>query len=361
MKRLLLFLFAAVLFPQCEPLVETFEDEMPCQYYAASMQTPAQAPGNTLLVMTWNIRFGCGKIWWFGDSCGDRVLLSKEEVLPTLGQIADRINAIHPDIVLLQEVDIDSKRSAYIDQMQYLLDHTYLNYGVYASIWKSQFIPSDGLGRMDEGNAILSPWPIDDATRFQLPLRNDQDKLTRYFYLRDNVMQARVTIPDLQPFYVVCTHLTAFSTDDTKKRQMDEYVAVLQKLDQEGKFFVTGGDLNLLPPNADSTDYCAEKACPDEIFHTPGHDPYHIDGANYTPEITWLTPLYEQFVPSLTLEGYKANENFYFTNTQLDSTWDSTLDYLFANTAWQPGSHKAHQEAPESDHCPVTASWIIPK
>lgn len=361
MKRYLILCLLLAFAPGCEPVTETFDEEMPCQFYEKSVKVTPPAIGDALLVMTWNIRFGAGKIWWFGDSCGDRVILSSEEVLPMLDQIAERINLIRPDIVLLQEVDIDAKRTEYIDQMQYLLDHTYLNYGIYASNWKSQFIPSDGLGRMDEGNAILSPWPLDDAKRFQLPLRNDIDALTRYFYVRENVMQARVNIPGVPDFYAVCTHLAAFSVDDTKKRQMDEFISILQTLDQQGHRFVAGGDLNLLPPNADSTDYCDEKACPGEHFHGPNDNPFHKDGANYTPEITWLNPIFEQFNPSLTLEQYKTDENRYFTNTMVDSTWDCTLDYLFANTPWKPGTHQSHQEAPESDHAPVTAYWVIPK
>lgn len=361
MTRFFIVLVLWVLTPGCAPLVETFEEEMPCQYYQARSLTPPPEVGDAVRVMTWNIRFGSGKIWWFGDSCGDRVILSADEVLPNLEKIADWINQIHPDIVLIQEIDIEAKRTAYLDQMQYLLDHTYLNYGVYASNWKSQFIPSDGLGRMDEGNAILAPWPIDDAKRFQLPLRNDLDKLTRYFYVRENVMQARVNIPGVDRLYAVCTHLAAFSTDDTKQRQIDEFVLHLQELDGAGKYFVAGGDLNLLPPNADSTDYCFEKACPDEHFHSPGDDPFHRDGANYTPEITWLNPLYEQFQPALPLDQYKTNENIYFTNTQLDSTWDSKLDYLFSNSPWRPQTYEAHQEVPVSDHCPVTALWPLPK
>lgn len=170
MKRIWLSFLLLFFLPACEPWVETFDETMPCQYYEARQKTPPPPVGNSLLIMTWNMRFGCGKIGWFGDSCGDRVILEEEEVVATLEQIAARIEEIKPDVLLLQELDIDAKRSAYLDQMQYLLDHTYLNYGVYASNWKAQFIPSDGLGRMDEGNAILSPWPIDEAVRHLLPL-----------------------------------------------------------------------------------------------------------------------------------------------------------------------------------------------
>lgn len=360
MKRFFALWLVLLAVPGCEPVVETFDEVMPCQFYEARVKTPPPAVGKALLVMTWNMRFAAGRVPWFGDSCGDRVILGDDEVLPILEQIAARINEIKPDIVLLQEVDIDAKRSAYIDQMQYLLDHTYLNYGVYASNWKSQFIPSDGLGRMDEGNAILSPWPVDDAVRYQLPLRNDIDALTRLFYVRENVVVARVNVPGVDSLYAVCTHLAAFSVDDTKKRQMDECVSILQELDRSGKRFVAGGDFNLLPPNADSTDYCLEKACAGEHFHGPGDDPFHKDGANYTPEITWLNPLFEQFMPSLTLAGYKPDERPHFTNAPIDGDWDSTLDYLFSNTEWQAGSHRSHQDVPESDHCPVTALWTIP-
>src|SRR5690606_1556391 len=104
------------------------------------------------------------------------------EVETNLQRIADVINAVDPDVLFLEEVDVNSKRSAFVDQVQWLLDHTQLNHGAYASQWRADFVPSDGLGAMDSGNAILSRWPLDDATRFALPLREDQSALVRYFY-----------------------------------------------------------------------------------------------------------------------------------------------------------------------------------
>ncbi len=47
--------------------------------------------------------------------------------------ISEKLNSIDPDVVLLQEVDFLSKRSGYINQIQFLLDNTNLNYGAYAS------------------------------------------------------------------------------------------------------------------------------------------------------------------------------------------------------------------------------------
>ena len=138
--------------------------------------------GGPLKVLTWNIRFGAGRFPFFGDSCGEGVLAPDETVQNTIEAIADQLNSLDADIVFLQEVDLRSKRTGYLNQVQYLLDNTYLNYGAYASMWESDFIPTDGIGRINTGNAILSKYELTDAERIQLRLRTDQDDLIPVSY-----------------------------------------------------------------------------------------------------------------------------------------------------------------------------------
>ena len=344
----------------CEPLVDTFTNNESFVYHSRTSK-PIPSKKDTIIVMTWNIRFGAGRILWFGDSCGDRVILSRSEVFRNLDLIVSKINEIKPDILLLQEVDIQAKRTDYIDELQYILDNTYFNFGVYTSNWKAQYIPSDGLGRMDEGNAILSVWPLGACERFQLPLRNDLDALTKYFYVRECVMTAEILIPDTKPIIAVNTHLSAFSTDDTKKRQLDEYYNILTSIQNNNQLFVTGGDFNLLPPNSDSTDYCDEDKCPNESFHGVNDNPKHKDGSYYTPEITWMSKLFADFYPTYKLADYKLNQRAYFTHTTNPASfWDRTLDYLFSNSEWVENSHHVYQSFREvSDHAPVTAKWRV--
>ena len=230
------------------------------------------------------MQFGTGRIPWFGDACGDRVILTEEEVYSSLQLIVDRINDIRPDVLLLQEVDLNSKRSCYIDQLQWILDHTYFNYAVYGSQWRSQFIPSDGLGRMDEGNAILSRWKVSNAQRIQLELRSDQDKLTRYFYERCCMVTGRLEIPGVNNLYAVNIHASAFATDDTKQKHIIRFQDELARIDAGGGWFVAGGDLNTLPPGSDTANYCIQDMCPGEEFHKTGDDPMHKEGSNYAPE-----------------------------------------------------------------------------
>jgi endonuclease/exonuclease/phosphatase family metal-dependent hydrolase len=360
------FLLIIILIPffyTCDPLVTQFDEvEEAVMYKSNTVQAPP-ATIDKIKVMTWNIRFGAGRLPWFGDSCGDRVILSQNEVESNLRGVAETINRIQPDILLINEIDIQSKRTAYIDQVQWLLDQTYFNYGTFASNWKSQFIPSDGLGRMNMGNAVLSRWNITEAVRIQLSLRDDQDALTQYFYLRRNILKTKIDLPGLDNFYVVATHLAAFSTDDTKRKQVDELMQELAKLNNPDTYFILGGDLNLLPPGSQKTDYCLEDKCSGESYHGTNDDPKHKEGSYFTPEITWLQPMYDSYRPALSLQEYLANESHYFTHSpSAGRFWDRKLDYLFSNQQWITGSDSTHQDSINySDHVAVSAEWEVPQ
>ncbi|SVB17874.1 uncharacterized protein METZ01_LOCUS170728, partial [marine metagenome] len=152
----------AIIFLGCEPFVNEFSDLSEAQMYTSSNIIPVSIK-NDPVVMTWNIRFGAARFPFFGDSCGDSVILKKDRVDSNMDKIAVKIQEIDPDIIMLQEVDIFSKRSGYTDQVQYLLDNTSMNYGCYASVWQADYIASDGIGRIDMGNAILSKYELSDA------------------------------------------------------------------------------------------------------------------------------------------------------------------------------------------------------
>jgi len=365
--RVVVILIICILFiaglNSCEPPASGFDDTEDAVFYSKSQSVFAPQPDSTVRVMTWNIRFGIGRGEWFGDACGDRVVYSENEILTKLQSVVDRINLVKPDILLLQEVDIDSKRSAYVDQLRWILDHTYFNYAVYGLQWKAQFIPSDGLGRLHESNAILSRWPFGKSTRIQLPLRKDQDALTRYFYERCCMVKAKIEIPGVDDFYALNIHASAFATDDTKFQHIVEFKKELDNIANAGGWFVAGGDLNTLPPGSDSTDFCIEDMCPGESYHHANDNPLHKDGSNYTPESQWLVGLYNTYNSAVALTDYHQNQEAYFSHTtRPEHFWDRTLDYLFTNSHWQKGSTVTHQDFfTDSDHAPVSSDVYLLK
>ena len=251
MKLIIILSFLVLIF-SCDPFVNEFSDIGKASMYKASNLPDTllvYSSGAPIKVVTWNIRFGSGRFPFFGDSCGDEVIADNQLVDNNMRAIADKLNELDADIVLLQEVDISSKRTGYMDQVQYLLNNTSLNYGSYASMWEADFIPTDGIGKINTGNAILSKYELTEAERIQLRLRTDQDNLVQYFYLRRNIL--KVKIPSLsqdgKDFFAVDIHATAFATDDTKEQHINKYTEVLSSIVAEDAIIL--GGVKLLPPS----------------------------------------------------------------------------------------------------------------
>jgi endonuclease/exonuclease/phosphatase family metal-dependent hydrolase len=260
--------------------------------------------------------------------------------------------------LLLQEVDVRSKRGAFIDQVQWLLDHTALRYGVYASQWRADFVPSDGLGAMDDGNAILSRWPLTEGTRIALPLREDQDALTGYFYLRRNLLTAKLSLPAGPRVGIVATHAEAYSNDGTKQKHIQRFHEEIAHMARETELVIAGGDLNTIPPGSVKRSDFPDSICTDEDFIAD----------DFSAEEHWLDALYTDFASAIPLSDYQADNTPYFSHT-VDGRgfWNRTLDYLFTDGAWEPGSGLVHQSEerggmatmPLSDHAPVSATLVL--
>ena len=357
---------AFFLFFACEPFITEFEElENAVMYESSNFTEPEDI--SSPKVMTWNIRFGAGRIPWTYDSCGDRVLLTDDELMTNLNALVSFIEQENPDILLLQEVDVLSKRSSYLDQVQWLLDNTNMNYGAYASMWQAQFIPNDGLGRIDQGNVVLSKWPIEEAQRIQLALRTDQSSFVQYFYLRRNILKTKINVPfTSNPFYAIVTHTTAFATDDTKQKHINKYLETLENIQNNGDYFVAGGDLNSVPPGS-VTDFCESDKCDgvecDEDYeNNEAYQGSYFEHFEGEPDI--LVPLYNSF--NSAIDFADANLPSHFTHApstsyeRNDIKYDRKLDYLFTNKNWVEGTTRTHQNAWQiSDHTPVSGVVIL--
>jgi endonuclease/exonuclease/phosphatase family metal-dependent hydrolase len=320
--------------------------------YQAAELHEAEVDPRVLRVLTWNIKFGGGRLDFFWDCYGDRALMTQAEVIGHLEGLARKIQEIDPDLILLQEVDVESKRSAYVDQVQWLLDHTDLNYGAYASQWKADVIPSDGMGRMEMGNATLSRWPIVEAWRKQLAPVGEYDTLKRYFYLKRGLLDTRIAIPSREDFWVVNAHTEAYSSDGTKQLQLNAFHDDLVAHRDGGWLVIGGGDLNAIPPDSEQQKGFVDSKCTGE----------YVDN-DYSAENDWLDELYADFRPAVTLEAYAQDNARYFTHTtDKDGFWNRKLDYFFTSATWVQGSALTYQDEttgiatmPLSDHCPFGA------
>jgi endonuclease/exonuclease/phosphatase family metal-dependent hydrolase len=316
-------------------------------------------PGQSVLMMTWNIKFGGGRIDFFQDCFDDRSTMSSSEVHTNLDALIAKINQVNPDILFMQEVDIDSHRSGNINELKYILDRTGLNYGVYASQWRSEYIPSRGLGEMDSGNVILSRWPITDAYRIALPNRTDSIEIYRQFYLKRNMLTGNVAIPGHGSLALVNIHAEAYATDGTLERHIQKFKELIDGLNTNLVKFVAGGDFNDLPPyTAKLTDF------PDQIC--TGSEFPRDDFTKGQPDL--MMPLYSKYQSAIPLDSYRANNAPWFSFTaDKNGFWNRTLDHLFTNGEFVPGSALMHQDTasggmetmPLSDHAPLTVRLAL--
>ena len=339
-----------------DPFHTQFAPVEPARRWMTHLRSLAPQQVEALVVMTWNIKFAGGRVDFFFDGHGDRVLMEEREVIGHLEGLADKIRRVDPDLLLLQEIDVASDRSAGVDQMQWLLDHTALNFGAYASAWRSRHVPTEGLGAVDSGNAVLSRWPLRQAERIALPLVEAYDELTRYFYLKRNILLVHLEVPGHPgPLAVACTHAEAFSPDDTRRRHLERFVALLDGLDRQGVRFVAGGDLNVVPPGSRQTRGFADEASEE------------FDAGDLGRDSAALMPLYERYEPAIALERYTGDNAPHFSHSTSGGVfWNRKLDYLFTNGRFAPGSGLVHQDEtgggvatmPLSDHAPVTARLV---
>lgn len=339
-------ILCALALGSCDPFGTLFDKVESGVYYRARAVTEVPEKSR-LKVMNYNVKFGGARIDFFFDCHGDEVLMDEDQVIDNLEGLAELIRAADPDVLFVQEVDVLSKRSAYVDELQWLLDHTKLNYGVYASQWKADYVPSDGIGAVDSGNAILAKWPLKNAQRVALAQRSDQSGIERYFYLKRNILTADLALST--PVRLLVTHAEAYSTDGTKAEHIHDFE---EQLDASPGLFIAAGDLNALPPGSEKQHDFSDSVCTDEFI-----------ADDYRGEDDLLNGLYEKYQSAIPLSDYQANNERYFTHTTAgDEFWNRKLDYIFTNAEVVPGSGVTHQDAstlgietmPLSDHCPIT-------
>jgi endonuclease/exonuclease/phosphatase family metal-dependent hydrolase len=337
----------------CDPFNTQFKPSEEALSYEAD-KIRVEPMRERLRVMTYNVKFGGGRIDFFFDCHGDEVLMTRQEVEENLEGLGEVIRRADPDVLFLQEVDILSKRSAYVDQVQWLLNETDLNYGVYASQWRADFVPSDGIGAVDSGNAILSKWPLANAERISLPLRTDQSGIERYFYLQRNLLVADLKASS--DVRLVATHTAAYSQDGTKPQQIKLFE---QQLDDAPGLVIGAGDLNTLPPNTEKQHDFDDSVCTDEDFQAD----------DYREESDVLSSLYSKYATAIPLSDYASDNAAYFTHTtDGEGFWNRKLDYIFTNLDVVDGTGTTHQDEtslgvrtmPLSDHAPLSVELDLP-
>jgi endonuclease/exonuclease/phosphatase family metal-dependent hydrolase len=226
------------------------------------------APGDSVRIMTWNVGYGAlgDNADFFMDGGSSVMTADDERVNENLSSIASDIRDADPDILMLQEVDRDSKRSHNINEEAFFVE----KFGDYSHTFASNFkvlyvpYPIPPIGKVDSGIMTLSAYKTDWAQRVSLPCPFSWPMRTAN--LKRCLLISRMPVEGTNKHLVIINfHLEAYDSGEGKILQTNVLKNILKEELAKGNYVIAGGDLNQTLSTVDMSKYPA-----DEDIWVPG-------------------------------------------------------------------------------------------
>jgi len=217
----------------------------------------------TFTFLTWNIGYcGLGKEMDFFYDGGKMVRPSKDLVKKYLKGVSSFL-AMNDSMnfILLQEIDLNSKRSYYTCQTdtfsQVLKTHGY----AYASNYIASFVPvpfTEPMGKVKAGLILYSQYQPVDADRLAFTANYSWPK--RLFMLDRCFIFTRYPLKNNKSLVVINTHNEAFDDGSMRKSQMQVLKNKILEEYSKGNYVVVGGDWNQNPVGFDKSNIAGDRS-----------------------------------------------------------------------------------------------------
>lgn len=216
--------------------------------------------GQQMSVLTWNAGYSglSDEADFFMDGGKSVVSVSEEGVKDNLANIERIIAEQNPDIVFLQELDVDSSRSYHIDESEEI-GRTFSMEG-YCNAFATNYLvpyvpyPIPPLGQVYSGIQTETRFAVDSATRVQLPCPFGWP--TRIVNLKRCLLVERIPIADSDKELVLINlHLEAYDDGKGKAAQTEQLARLMRREYDKGNYVIAGGDFNQTFSNVDTSAY----------------------------------------------------------------------------------------------------------
>ena len=211
--------------------------------------TGKAAIGQELNIVTWNIGYcGLGKDSDFLMDGGKQVQpLDREYVESCLDGIKSFLNGTNADLFLLQEVDIDSRRSYGINEAEELD----MGVSAHALNFSCRFVPyplpmigkvSSGLMTTSSSLELISAERISLPSPFSWPVSIAN--------LKRCLLVTRIPVEGSDKELVIINlHLEAYDDGEGKLAQTEQLMKYIEQEYKKGNYVIAGGDFNQSFPN----------------------------------------------------------------------------------------------------------------
>lgn len=316
-------------------------------------EAPPLNPNKPLKVLSWNIQFLAGKNYIFFydavDGSGKDEAPSREDVKITLNEVTRIIRDENPDVVLLQEVDVDAKRTAHQDQVELLLKAFSPLYpcSVATYYWRAGFAPHPNImGSIGMKLATFSKYKIASAQRHALG-EFPTNFIVRQFRPKRAILDSFIPTTTGATLRVLNTHLEAYSQgSDLMQYQVKKTAELLTSLSQSQTMWLLAGDFNLLMPGRSYNDLSVNQR---SLYQE--HSEFKV-----------LSDLFPT-IPSIKDINGEQHQMWYthFPNDPEVKGPDRTIDYILYAKQLTPTFYqvRSRDTLKISDHLPLIANFEI--
>lgn len=203
--------------------------------------------GQPLTIITWNTGYaGLSKEADFFMDGGSMVLPTSQAVVEeNLSAISQFLGEEQADLYFLQEVDRNSKRTDYVDQLAYYEEQTGLSWA-YGVNYRCAYVPYPfpTLGKMECGNVTLSALDMEEnAVRVSLPCPFTWP--VRVANMKRCLLVTRHQLEGTdRELVTVNLHLEAYDDGEGKIAQTKKMLQILEEEYAKGNYVIAGGDFN---------------------------------------------------------------------------------------------------------------------
>ena len=254
-KFLLILLLVVVVLAAGIFLLLTLTEYKPADVEAVAVPggTEKLALGQSIKLVSFNTGYAAlGEDADFFMDGGKTTMPDSEDVITANMQgIADILKAENADIYLLQEVDVSSKRSFGINEVEHYSAELGLD-SMYAANFKSFYVPypiPSTIGSVNSGLVTFTGNAVTEASRVQLPVPFSWP--IRCFNLKRCLLVSRMPIEGTgKELVVINLHLEAYDDGEGKTAQTKMLYDILAEEYAKGNYVIAGGDFNQTFPGA---------------------------------------------------------------------------------------------------------------